>query len=429
MQPHAGRPAMPASTLRPLAALLAAALAVSTLACGPGAPGGSPAAAPAGAAAAAPSTERFQYIFLRSARQLVRVDSVTGQLWFVPHTGDGGWTSVGSTPPPAGTESRPGRYQVYSLEMGRRGAAEGRPRLLRVDGETGRAWTMELVEGAVWMGIDEPDGRVLAPDEPAAAPAPGGDAAPGGGKLTIETGNAYLDQDYADRHVDVTAGQYVVLTVSDTGAGMTAEVVERAFEPFFSTKGEGKGSGLGLSMVYGFVKQSGGHIKIYAEPGLGTAIKLYFPRARQGATPAAIETERGTVVGGGEHVLVVEDEPLVRAHVESLLLGYRVTTAANGPAAMAVLERRADIDLLFTDVVMPGGMNGRELAEAAARLRPGLEVLFTSGYTENAIVHHGRLDPGVQLLSKPYRRRDLARRLRLVLDRRDPPAAAGEAAP
>jgi len=257
------------------------------------------------------------------------------------------------------------------------------------------------------------------------------DAMPDGGKLTIETGNAYLDQDYADRHVDVTAGQYVVLTVSDTGAGMTAEVVERAFEPFFSTKGEGKGSGLGLSMVYGFVKQSGGHIKIYAEPGLGTAIKLYFPRARQGATPAAIETERGTVVGGGEHVLVVEDEPLVRAHVESLLLGlgYRVTTAANGPAAMAVLERRADIDLLFTDVVMPGGMNGRELAEAAARLRPGLEVLFTSGYTENAIVHHGRLDPGVQLLSKPYRRRDLARKLRLVLDRRDPPAAAGEAAP
>lgn len=244
------------------------------------------------------------------------------------------------------------------------------------------------------------------------------DAMPDGGKLTIETGNAYLDDSYADTHLEVASGQYVMLTVSDSGVGMSRQTLERAFEPFFTTKPMGKGSGLGLSMVYGFAKQSAGHVKIYSEQGVGTTIKMYFPRGEaQGhvTSGGSLDTD---VEGGHEHVLVVEDDPLVRDHVISLLrsLGYRVTGAASGPVAIEIIHQLPDIDLLFTDVVMPGGMNGPQLAKATKELRPDIKILFTSGYTENAIVHHGRLDRGVELLSKPYRRQELATKVRKVLD-------------
>ena len=249
------------------------------------------------------------------------------------------------------------------------------------------------------------------------------DAMPGGGRLEIEIGNAHLDEDYAGRHDDVPAGEYVLVAVTDSGTGMSADVVAHAFEPFFTTKPVGKGSGLGLSMVYGFVKQSGGHVKIYSEPDVGTTIKLYFPRVDVVAVADRPVVEP-TVTGGTEHVLVVEDDTMVREHLTTQLrdLGYRVTAAPDGPAALAMLQRLYDVDLLFTDIVMPGGMNGRQLADAAQSLRPGLRVLFTSGYAESAIVHHGRLDPGVALLSKPYRRLDLAAKVRSVLDA---PATSG----
>ncbi|PWG65888.1 hypothetical protein DEM34_00480 [Spiribacter halobius] len=243
------------------------------------------------------------------------------------------------------------------------------------------------------------------------------DAMPGGGHLTIETANSRLDAEYARHHQELRPGQYVQVSFSDTGAGMSPEVVEQAFEPFFTTKEVGRGSGLGLSMVYGFVKQSGGHAKIYSEPDQGTTVKLYFPRVNaKAAAEAPPEVE--IVAGGHEHILVVEDDDLVREYLSGQLvsLGYRVTSSASGPEALEQLRARDDVDLLLTDVVMPGGMNGRELADQALVLRPGLKVLFTSGYTENAIVHQGRLDPGVQLLGKPYRRQDLAERVRQVLD-------------
>lgn len=243
------------------------------------------------------------------------------------------------------------------------------------------------------------------------------DAMPGGGRLTIETANAMLDDSYADNHREVKAGQYVLISLSDSGTGMPKDVARQAFEPFFTTKKDGQGSGLGLSMVYGFVKQSAGHIKIYSEVGEGTTIKLYFPRSRTGAALAVDAATSSPVDGGDEHILVVEDDALVRRHVATLLqgLGYQVTSAESGQHALAIIEAQADIDLLFTDVVMPGGINGRQLADRASTLRPGLKILFTSGYTENAIVHHGRLDPGVQLLSKPYRRQELAAKVRKVL--------------
>jgi PAS domain S-box-containing protein len=243
------------------------------------------------------------------------------------------------------------------------------------------------------------------------------DAMPHGGRLTIEAAIATLDEEYAAGHPEVRPGDYVAVSVSDTGTGMAPEVLARAFEPFFTTKQVGKGSGLGLSMVYGFVRQSGGHAKIYTEPGHGTTVRLYFPRATK---PDAAEVLREDlpVVGGHEHVLVVEDDALVREHAVALLLGlgYRVTCAADGAEALEILRGTEPVDLLFTDVVMPGGLNGRELADAAQVLRPGLKVLYTSGYTENAIVHHGRLDRGVQLLGKPYRRQQLAQKVRAVLD-------------
>ncbi len=243
------------------------------------------------------------------------------------------------------------------------------------------------------------------------------DAMPGGGRLTLETANAHLDDIYAMAHADLVAGHYVMVSVSDTGRGIPPGMTEQIFEPFFTTKEPGKGTGMGLSMVYGFVKQSGGHIKLYSEPGEGTTVKLYFPRSLQEAT-AMPELRRDAVAQGqGEHILAVEDDTLVRDQVVALLdgMGYRVTSAASGADAMRIIQGDEAIDLLFTDVIMPGGMNGRQLAEAACALRPGLRVLFTSGYTENAIVHHGRLDPGVQLLSKPYRRAELAAKVRKVL--------------
>lgn len=244
------------------------------------------------------------------------------------------------------------------------------------------------------------------------------DAMPGGGRMTIETANARLDENHPATQYDVPPGQYVMVAVTDSGTGMTAEVLARVFDPFFTTKEVGKGSGLGLSMVYGFVRQSGGHVRIYSEPGEGTTVKLYFPRAK---VPEGAPTTRDTAheaARGMEHVLVVEDDDLVREHVVLQLsaLGYRISSAADGPAALAILREENDIDLLFTDVVMPGGMSGRELADAALDLRPRLPVLFTSGYTQNSIVHNGRLDPGVELLQKPYSRHELARRLRKLLD-------------
>ncbi|MBX3707159.1 MAG: response regulator [Pseudomonadales bacterium] len=244
------------------------------------------------------------------------------------------------------------------------------------------------------------------------------DAMPNGGRLTIETANVTLDDWYAESNSEVIPGQYAMVSVSDTGSGMSRETLDRAFEPFFTTKGASQGSGLGLSMVFGFVKQSGGHAKIYSEIGEGTSVKLYLPRCRTtGESPYEPVARRPDAVGT-EHILVVEDDDLVREHVLRQLaaLGYRVTGASRGATALELLEAATDVDLLFTDVVMPGGMNGRQLAEAAKRIRPGIRVLFTSGYTENAIVHQGRLDRGVQLLNKPYRREDLAAKVRAVLD-------------
>ena len=242
------------------------------------------------------------------------------------------------------------------------------------------------------------------------------DAMDGRGKLTIELANVHLDDAYARDHDDVAPGQYVMLAVSDTGCGMPPEVVAKVFEPFFTTKAEGKGSGLGLSMVYGFVKQSGGHVKIYSEVGHGTTIRLYLPRAQQTEdVPVVVET--GPVTGGSETVLVVEDDAEVRATVVELLadLGYRVLKAVDATSALNVIESGIPIDLLFTDVVMPGPLKSPELARKARERLPGLAVLFTSGYTENAIVHGGRLDAGVELLSKPYTREALARKIRHVL--------------
>lgn len=247
------------------------------------------------------------------------------------------------------------------------------------------------------------------------------DAMPAGGKLTLETANTALDQRYADEHADVAPGQYTMVAVSDTGVGIEPQHLARVFEPFFTTKEKGKGTGLGLAMVYGFAKQSAGHVSIYSEPGHGTTVKIYLPRAHAGAGTGGVANVVAASAeprGGVETVLVVEDDEAVRrlACHELRAMGYRVLDAANGAEALRQIELGEPVDLLFTDVVMPG-MSGRELADAARRCRSALRVLFTSGYTENAIVHHGRLDPGVQLLAKPYRRADLARAVRQALER------------
>lgn len=243
------------------------------------------------------------------------------------------------------------------------------------------------------------------------------DAMPGGGKLTIELANAVLDEDYARWHDEVTSGQYVMLAVTDTGSGMPADVAARAFEPFFTTKPEGKGTGLGLSMVYGFVKQSSGHAKIYSEIGHGTTIKIYLPRSRRPEEAVAL-SEDMPAAGGSERILLVEDDEDVRRAVAEMTrgLGYQVLEAKDGEQALEMLQNGTKVDLLFTDVVMSGAVSGRVLASRAQELLPHLAVLFTSGYTENAIIHHGRLDEGVHLLSKPYREPELSRKLRTVLE-------------
>lgn len=244
------------------------------------------------------------------------------------------------------------------------------------------------------------------------------DAMPGGGLLTIETANVRIDDAYATHVGDIPPGQYVMLAVSDTGQGIAPEHLQRVFEPFFTTKESGKGTGLGLAMVYGFVKQSSGHVAIYSELDQGTTVKLYLPRATGVAAVASPGAADETIVGGTATILLVEDDEAVRQVALAALrsLGYEVIEASDGPSALAVLAQRTDVELLFTDIVMPGGMNGRELADAARRMHPALRVLYTSGYTENAIVHHGRLDEGALLLSKPYRRIELDRAVRSALD-------------
>ncbi|WP_414472512.1 PAS domain-containing protein [Microvirga sp. M2] len=241
------------------------------------------------------------------------------------------------------------------------------------------------------------------------------DAMGGRGRLTIEAGNALLDDRYALQH-EVEAGQYVMLAVTDTGSGIAPGILDRVFDPFFSTKPEGKGTGLGLSMVYGFVKQSGGHIKLYSEVGQGTTVKIYLPRVH-GQEDVLTDLRTVPVQGGTETILVVEDDDEVRETGVALLsdLGYRVLKARDATSALNVIESGLDIDLLFTDVVMPGPLRSPELARKARLRLPHIAVLFTSGYTENAIVHGGRLDPGVELLPKPYSREDLARKIRHVL--------------
>ena len=243
------------------------------------------------------------------------------------------------------------------------------------------------------------------------------DAMPNGGKLAIETANVFLDENYASMNSEVTPGHYVMIAVSDTGTGIPPALLERVFEPFFTTKEVGRGTGLGLSMVFGFAKQSGGHINIYSEEGHGTSVKIYLPRAT-GLQPSAADARASAnIEGGTETILVVEDDALVRRYVMTQIqgLGYATLEAANAPDALRIIDDTPGIDLLFTDVIMPGAMNGRQLVDEALKRRPGLKTLYTSGYTENAIVHHGRLDSGVLLLAKPYRKSDLARMIRLAL--------------
>jgi PAS domain S-box-containing protein len=250
------------------------------------------------------------------------------------------------------------------------------------------------------------------------------DAMPNGGKLTIETANCYLDEAYVGEIAEpVRHGQYVMIAVTDTGSGMDKATLEKAFEPFFTTKEVGRGTGLGLSQVYGFVRQSAGHVKIYSEASEGTTVKIYLPRYQGESDSVKIKDVASDAARaiGKETILVVEDDEALRGYTTESLreLGYRVLEAASGAAALEILGKDNDIDLLFTDVVMPGGINGRQLADDIARSRPMLKVLFTTGYTRNAIVHHGRLDPGIHLISKPFSFQELATRVRARLDAAD----------
>jgi CheY-like chemotaxis protein len=242
---------------------------------------------------------------------------------------------------------------------------------------------------------------------------------PEGGKLTIETANTHLDEAYARMHGEVQPGQYVGIFITDTGIGMDTETVSQAFEPFFTTKDIGQGTGLGLSQVYGFIKQSGGHVKLYSEVGEGTTVELYLPRYR-GIEEAIGEAKEdgGVPQGRSELVLVVEDDPDVRDYTVEMVsdLGYSVLSAVDGASALRLLDSHREIRLLFTDVGLPGGMNGRQLAEHALRRQPRLKVLYTTGYAQNAIVHQGRLDPGVAVMFKPFTYSDLAAKIRQVLD-------------
>ncbi len=242
------------------------------------------------------------------------------------------------------------------------------------------------------------------------------DAMVDGGKLTIETGNAVLDDNYASMNGDVTAGNYVMVAVTDSGHGIPACILDHVFEPFFTTRDVGKGSGLGLSMVYGFVRQSNGHIKIDSEEGRGTTVRIYLPQAVGAAEPAEF-ARPSRVEGGRETILVVEDDHLVRTFVVGQIqsLGYATLAAVNAAEALVVIDSPTEIDLLFTDMIMPGSMNGRQLADKALQRRSSLKILFTSGYSDEAIIHHGHLDAGVLLLAKPYRKSDLARMIRAAL--------------
>jgi PAS domain S-box-containing protein len=281
-----------------------------------------------------------------------------------------------------------------------------------------------VLAGGLWRAFADPNQLEVAIVNLAANAR---DAMPNGGKLTIETGNLYLDELYASKQVEVVPGQYITVSVSDDGIGMTEEVKAKAFDPFFTTKEVGHGTGLGLSQVYGFVKQSRGHIKIYSEVGQGTAVKMYLPRYHP--DPAAEDEDeegRSPAPRGGIHeaVLVVEDDDDVRNATANCLreLGYQVLEASRPQAALALLDHHPEIDVLFTDIGLPGGLNGRQLAEEAHKRRPTLKVLFTTGYARNAVMHNGRLDPGVELLTKPFTQAALAQKLRDIIDARSTPA-------
>lgn len=244
------------------------------------------------------------------------------------------------------------------------------------------------------------------------------DAMPSGGRIVIEAQNTHLPDRYAENH-QIDAGEYIVIAISDSGCGIAADKLQRVFEPFYTTKPKDKGTGLGLAMVYGFIKQSNGHVNIYSEPEQGTTVRLYLPIATSNDSSARnTQPSISEILPGHEHILVVEDDALVRDYVVSQLtaFGYQVISANDGQQAIEILESDQVIDLLLTDVVLPEGLNGRHIAEKAVKLRPSLRVLYTSGYTENSIVHHGRLDPGVMLLSKPYSREELAIKVRIALD-------------
>jgi signal transduction histidine kinase/CheY-like chemotaxis protein len=283
----------------------------------------------------------------------------------------------------------------------------------------GETITLETVTGAgLWRTIADPGELENALVNLAVNAR---DAMPGGGRLTIECSNALLDEAYvATIPEPVAAGQYVLVAVTDSGCGMDEETASRVFEPFFTTKEVGRGTGLGLSQVYGFVRQSGGHVRIYSELGVGTTVKIYLPRLKGEAGPVDEGAPRRTVVhGGNETILLVEDHEDLRGYSTGILaeLGYRVIAASDGAEALRLLESEPAIDLLFTDVVLPGGMDGRRLADEATRRQPQLKVIFTTGYTRNAIVHNGRLDPGVELIGKPFSAETLALRVRDILDR------------
>ena len=244
------------------------------------------------------------------------------------------------------------------------------------------------------------------------------DAMPNGGILTVKTANASLKSAIESAEPELKAGQYVMIAVSDTGFGIPHEHLDRVFEPFYTTKAVGEGTGLGLSMVYGFVQQSGGQIRIYSQPDQGTTVEMYFPKSFGEESAVEVEVEKNQLPRGNETILVVEDDDLILQQLCAQLvgLGYNVIASTEGKFALAIIRERSDIDLLFTDVILPGGMNGRQIADDAQAIRPGLKVLYTSGHSATLIIRDGRLDSGVELLSKPYRRAELAFKLRKVLD-------------
>jgi PAS domain S-box-containing protein len=270
-----------------------------------------------------------------------------------------------------------------------------------------------VVAGGLWNSLIDPDQLENAVLNLAINAR---DAMNGEGRLTIEASNAFLDDEYVRQHDELSAGQYVMIAVTDTGTGIPPDILERVYEPFFTTKAEDKGTGLGLATVYGFLKQSGGHVKIYSEVGAGTTVKLYFPR-EVAVEDKLVEAPSGEVQRGEETVLVVEDDDEVREVAVSMLteLGYRVVKARDAASALVVVDSGIPIDLIFTDVMMPGTLRSPDMARKAKERLPNVAVLFTSGYTQNAIVHGGRLDPGVELLAKPYTREALARKIRHVL--------------